>query len=327
MSDLPQSPSEGQMSFEEAMSAALSLNPVEAAPPAPTEAPPAPVETPAETPAAPEVPATPEAPKAPDSSMKALMDREAATVVKETALREAEVDIRQLRERVEKVEQAEASFLLNPADYIRNLAPGVNLSKLAEDLWFEDLGEAAPKDYQLRKEVRGAKAEVHDLRKQQTLDAKRQAEEKSRMEAETALNQYVGGLKEVIPSLDAAKNPLVKSLAAQNADMAIRMMLDAASYAAQEGKMLTAAEAAEAVEHYLKQFAPLYASPPAPEVTAPPSEPNVKPVPTSLRNSSVSVQNPRAPVDVNDPRVLRRNALKEAGLNPDDPAFRSWLEE
>jgi hypothetical protein len=241
--------------------------------------------------------------------------------------REAETDIRQLRERVEAVEQKEASFLLNPAEYIRNLAPGVNLSKLAEDLWFEDLGEAAPKDYQLRKEVRGAKAEVHDLRKQQTLEAKRQAEEKTRMEAEKVLNQYVGGLQEAIPQLDATKNPLVKSLAAQNADMAIRMMLDAASYAAQEGKMLTPAQAAEAVENYLKQFAPLYASPPAPEVPAPPPEPNVKPVPTSLRNSSVSVQNPRAAVDVNDPKVLRRNALKEAGLNPDDPAFRSWLEE
>jgi hypothetical protein len=330
MQDQVQSPE--QMSFEEAMRAALGRDPIEAAPepvavePKEPEAPPATPQVPAEAPK-PVEPAPKPAEAAPDPSIKALMDREAAAVAKESALREAEADIRSLRERVDAYEQARKTFLLNPAEFIRSLAPDVPLSKLAEDLWFEDLGEAAPAEYKLKKEVRGAKAEVHDLRNQQTAEAKRQAEEKSRMEAETALNQYVGQLKETIPQLAADKNPLVKSLAAQNSDMAIRMMLDAASYAAQEGKMLTPAEAAEAVESYLKQFSPLFASPPAPEVKASPTEQNVKPVPTSLRNSSVSVQTPRVPADPNDPKVLRRNALIEAGINPDDPSVRSWLEE
>lgn len=330
-----QSQSEPQMSFEEAMRAALGRDPVEAvSEPAPTE-PKEPVAEPVvsekpDVPAEPvkvieQEPAKPAEPQ-PDSSMKALMDREAAAVAKETALREAETDLRTLRDRVDAFEKAQKSFLLNPADFIRSIAPDVTLSKLAEDLWFEDLGEAAPMEYKLKKEVRGAKAEVHDMRNQQSVDAKRQAEEKSRMEAETALNQYTGQLKEAIPQLDPGKNQLVKSLAAQNSDLAVRMMLDAASYAAQEGKMLTPAEAAEAVENYLGQFKSVFAPAPT-EEKASPSEPNVKPVPTSLRNSSVTVQTPRVPADPNDPKVLRRNALIEAGFNPDDPSVRSWLEE
>lgn len=328
MSD-PQLPE--QMSFEEAMSVALGREPtgpkVEAAP-LESDKP----DTPAEAvkdvgQPADKVDPIPEPAKPPDANIKSLMDREAATVTKEAALKEAEADIRSLRDRVEAYEKARKEFLLNPAAFVRTLAPDVNPSKFAEDIWFDELGEAAPMEYKLKKEVRGAKAEVHDMRNQQSVEAKRQAEEKARMEAEMAMNQYVGQLKEVVPSLDADKNPLVKSLAAQNSDMAIRMMLDAASFAAQEGKMLTPVEAAEAIEKYLGQFKSLFAPQPAPDATAPLSDPNVKPVPNSLRNSSVSVQPPRVPADPMDPKVLRRNALIEAGMNPDDPSIRSWLEE
>lgn len=94
--------------------------------------------------------------------------------------------------------------------------------------------------------------------------------------------------------------------------------------------MLTPAEAADAVEQYLAQFQPLYAAPPpeaAPAVQAPPTEPQAKPVPSTLRNSSVSVQPSRAAADPMDPHVLRRAALIEAGLDPDSPSLKAFLGE
>lgn len=322
---------EAQMSFEDAMAAAMrSMGDEPAATPVP-EAVPEPVEpAPTEEPPAPEVPkldATKPAAQPPDASMKALMDREAAIVAKEAKFREAEADLRDISKKLDEFESARASFKLNPVAFIRSLAPEIPLGTLAETLWHEDLGPAAPKEYHLQKEVRETKAEVHELRKQESLRAQRQAEEQSRMNAETALNQYVSGLQAAVPQLDATKHRLVKSLAAQNADMAIRMMLDAASIAAQEGRMLTPTEAAEAVENYLGQFAPLYAPAPSPVPMAQPQAPQAQSVPTTLRNSSVSVQPARAAVDPNDPKVLRRNALIQAGMNPDDPRFAGWLEE
>ena len=338
-------PADAQMSFEEAMAAALAVTgapmPTEVPPPLPAEPADATeqfakdlaerqVSDPAKAGVVAELPvldATKPAPPAPDASMKALMDREASIVAREAKFREVEADLRDISKKLDDYESARASFHANPIAFIRSLAPEIPLGALAESLWHEDLGPAAPKEYHLQKEVRETKASLQELRKQESLRAQRQAEEESRKNAEMALNQYVSGLQAAVPQLDATKHRLVKSLAAQNADMAIRMMLDAASIAAQEGRMLTPDQAAEAVEGYLSQFAPLYAPAPSPEAPVQPSAPQVKPVPSTLRNSSVTVQNSRAPTDPNDPRVLRRNALIEAGMNPEDPRFADWLKE
>ncbi len=332
-----------QMSFEEAMSAAMAHTTPAAPEPAPavetapaaepaSEAP----ATPATAPVAPAEPAAPAADPTPapastpeSAGLKQLMAREAAVIAKETEYRKYESDLKTLTERLDAYEADKRAFMANPTKFIRNLAPDAKPSELAESIWFDDLGPAAPKEYHLQKEVREIKSTLNDQRKQEELRAKSVAEENARKEAEAALNQYVGGLKEVIPQLDAGKNRLVKSLATQNADLAIRMMLDAASFAAQENRMLTPAEAADAVEQYLAQFTPLYAAPPeaAPAVQAPPTDPQAKPVPSTLRNSSVNVQPSRAAADPTDPRVLRRNALIEAGLDPESPGLKAFLGE
>lgn len=325
-----------QMSFEEAMSAAMAhaapAAPEPAAAPAPAAepAPAAPAATTAPEPApAPEPEVTAPATTPEPAGMKQLMAREAAVLAKETEYRKYEGDLKTLTARLDEYEADKRAFLANPIKFIRNLAPDAKPSELAESIWFDDLGPAAPKEYHLQKEVREIKSTMQDQRKQEELRAKSEAEANARKEAETALNQYVGGLKEAIPQLDAGKNRLVKSLAAQNPDLAIRMMLDAAGYAAQENRMLTPAEAADAVEQYLAQFTPLYAAPPeaAPAVQAPPTDPQAKSVPSTLRNSSVSVQPSRAAADPTDPRVLRRNALIEAGLDPESPSLKAYLGE
>lgn len=327
-----------QMSFEAAMSAAM-VHAVPDAPAPATEPTPEPApEAAAPAPAVPEpVAPAPAEPKAPEpaatpepAGLKQLMAREAAVLAKETEYRKYEGDLKTLTARLDEYEADKRAFLANPTKFIRNLAPDAKPSELAESIWFDDLGPAAPKEYHLQKEVREIKSTMQDQRKQEELRAKSEAEANARKEAETALNQYVGGLKEAIPQLDAGKNRLVKSLAAQNPDLAIRMMLDAAGYAAQENRMLTPAEAADAVEQYLAQFTPLYAAPPeaAPAVQAPPAtDPQAKSVPSTLRNSSVSVQPSRAAADPTDPRVLRRNALIEAGLDPESPSLKAYLGE
>src|SRR5690606_26851044 len=164
-----------------------------------------------------------------DASLEALMRREAAILEREQVIRENEQYLRDLQARLDAFEDAQKRFAADPAAYIRQLAPDLTPDEIARQLWFEQLGDLAPSEYRLRKEVRGTHLELQKLRDEYFEERKRLAEEQARKQAESAARQFVGSPPDT--------NRLVRDLAQKNPDLATRMLLDASSMArAQTGR-------------------------------------------------------------------------------------------
>lgn len=307
------------MSFEEAMAAALGEMPRgEPVEPTPEPEKPAPTPEPAKTapPPAPE-PAKPAA----DQHLAALMEREARIIEQQAAFKAEREQhdnyLRDLQSRLDKFEDAQRRFRNNPAAFIRSLAPDLPPNKLAERLWFDELGDLAPAEHRLEKQVLSTRDELQQLRDEIVAERQRLAEEQARMSREQAMKQVVG----TVPD----KNRLLKSLASKNPDLATRMLLDADRMAKSQGRELAPAEAAQLVEQYLSQFEGVFGAPPAAPAPVQP-DPKASPAPTSLRNEHTRVQPSLTPESPDDPNVKRRRALEAAGFDPSDPAFRALFD-
>lgn len=323
----PQSPSEGGtppgfepsgMSFEEAMASALAEMPRGEADSAVEERPAPPPAEPVKTAPAPVVEQP--APTAPSNELAGLMAREAALIEQQKALRtereQHDSYLRDLQARLDKFEDAQKRFRTNPAAYVRTLAPDLPPNKLAERLWFDELGDLAPAEHRLEKEVLGTKTELQQLRDEISAERQRLVEEQARMQREQAMKQVVVATPD--------ENRLLKSLASKNPDLATRMLLDADRMAKSQGRELAPAEAAQLVEQYLSQFEGVFTPPAAPAPVQP--DPKASPAPTSLRNEHTRVQPSLTPESPDDPNVKRRRALEAAGFDPNDPSFRALFD-
>src|SRR5688572_25340115 len=93
-----------------------------------------------------------------DAQQMSFEEAMSAAIAKETEYRKYESDIKDLTARLDAYEADKRAFLANPVKFIRNLAPDAKPSELAEAVWFDDLGPAAPKEYHLQKEVREIKS-------------------------------------------------------------------------------------------------------------------------------------------------------------------------
>lgn len=231
-----------------------------------------------------------------------LMERESAVVERESKLKAAEADILALRQHIDSYEAAQKKFKYNPVDYIRSLAPDVNLADLAKQLWYEQLGEAAPADYRATQEARKARSTVEDLRAEmeQKIQAERQRwqEEQAQQQQEMAYNQYLGALgaiaKEVPPEY-----PLVKSFASSSPDRVQQALFKIAQQHAQAtgGQVLSPAECAAKLNSELEGIRNALV-PPAP--AAQPAPPKAAPPVATLRNKHTSIQPNRTAAQADD---------------------------
>lgn len=292
----------------------------EASPAAPDTAPAAvpPSDTPV-TEAAPAAPAAPVGqPAAPDSRVAALMAREADLLNQRQAFEAEKAAIRQ-QIQAELQTEAARQLKLNPIDFIKRLSPDRPPHELAEDLWYGSYPEHAPPEYKAKQAQRTVSVyQTEKERVQAELEqmTKRQSETKAQQEAMEQERAYVAGLQSYVSAVPDSYSR-TKHLAAQKPDKAVELMYDAAvRFASQHNRVPTTEEATQVVEQYLDGIG--YTVPVAtPPIATTPAAPTVSAPAMSLRNSNSAAQPALAPVDPNDPAVLRRRALEAAGLPTD----------
>lgn len=259
---------EGEMSFEEAMQRAVQLNSVDSEPQAaePEISTPDPKPVDADEPekpetdisAEPEVAQAPEAEKAPeeDKSFQKLMQREADLKVREERLHEAEADLNVLRQRLDTFEAAQRTAEVDPITAIRELMPNQDLKRLAEMLWYENQGEAAPASYKQQKAALRGNANVHDrlakLEQEREALMKSQEEQARQREAQAAQDKYIGSIQAYAEKVSAESNPLVSAFLQKDAEQAKQALVRTAFALSQrDQRVYTPEEAAKALEDEL----------------------------------------------------------------------------
>lgn len=256
-----------------------------------------------------------------DRRVQAMMAREAEVLRREQALGASRTEMAEAI-RKEVLEQLSREFSINRNAVLRQIAPEEKPGSVAEDLWYEGLGDAAPAEWKAKKAERVAAATAAEnarLKADYEAAAKRQQEEKAQHEAEEASRTYVASLQAHLSAVPDTQVRL-KFLATQKPEKANGMMQDAARMLAQQtNKWPTPEEAAKAVEEYLEGLGlEVPAAKPAPTTEQPTaSAPTTPTQTTTLRGSASAVQPSRVAPDPSDPKVLRRNALIAAGFSPD----------
>lgn len=300
----------GEMSFEDAMRAATGQEPA----PQPTEA----AEEPAEgvqdetrQEAAPETPETPEAVETPpeeapaqDRSLARIMEKEAALEAKQAAYDSSQAELDDLRSRLDRFEGTQAAFSQDPISFIKAVAPEIDLKRLAEGLWNEQLGEKAPPEYRQEKAASQHNRELAErmAKMEQAEQARQQSAQQQ--EAQRGLNQYLGALTTAAQSADPATLPLVAAMQEKHPqDVAVEMENIARAHARQtNGQVLSPEQVAQAYEQRLAKY----------QLTAAPAKEPPPPAAqgTSLRNSSTQVQPDRAAADEMSDDYLHEQAMK-----------------
>lgn len=243
-----------------------------------------------------------------------IMERESALVERESKLKAAEADILALRQHIDGYEDAQKKFKYSPVEYIRKLAPDINLADLAKQLWYEQLGEAAPAEYRATREARAAKSTVEELRAEmeQRLQAERQrwSEESQRAEQEKAYNQYIGALGNVAKA-PPDEYPLVKSFAQTSPERVHQALFKIAQKHAQAtgGEVLSPQECAAKLNSELSNLRTALGVQDSPSV---PATKQAAPPVSTLRNKHSSVQPNRAMPDTLDPESKFNLALEAA---------------
>jgi hypothetical protein len=297
---------DGAMSFEEAMRAAVGEPEADDTTEA-TEKPAEAVQD-GEAPAvaAEAAPATEavETPPEESKSLARIMERESALQAKQDAYNAAQDDINELRARLDSYEGAQASFGQDPISYIKAMAPDIDLKRLAEGLWNENLGEKAPAPYLQQKA-----ATVHQTEQGRRLARLEQAEteRQQRMqqeEAQRGVHQYLGSLQTYASNTTAESLPLVTMMQAKDPQMVAASMENIARGHASKtnGQVLTpeqvGAELEKQLNYYQLQAEPAKAAVPEPATG------------TSLRNSSTQTQPDRAADDELSDEYLRAKAME-----------------
>ncbi len=218
-----------------------------------------------------------------------LMEREAATVVREQKLKEAEADVTALRAQVKSITEAQARFKQDPISFLRQFAPEMKPAELAKALWYEELGEAAPIEHRVAKTERAAKQTVEELRAELEEQRKATAEATQNAAMEAAHQQYIGALSAIAAEVPESF-PLVKAFSSQDPERVTRGLYRMAQKHARatNGEVATPEQCAEMLQKELAALqgvlSPSPAAPPASQ-TAPKGQ-----EPASLRNKHTSVQ-------------------------------------
>lgn len=238
-----------------------------------------------------------------------LMEREAQVVERENKVKQFETEVSSIREQVAAYETAQKNFKYNPVQFIRQMAPDIDLADLAKQLWYEKLGDVAPADYRATKEARAAQGSIEQLRAEAKADVERVREEIKREQAEQAYHQYVGAIGSLARSVPETY-PLVKSFAKDDPDSVQRGLLKIAQQHAQQtgGQVLTPDECAAKLNEKLAQLQSRLT--PATPVAPAPTK-NEQPAAT-LRNKHTSVQPNRTVPNEQDEEALFQRALEAA---------------
>ncbi len=228
-----------------------------------------------------------------------LMEREAAAVAREKALKEAEEKYSSVELKIKELEAAQSRFKMNPVDYIKKLAPDIKPADLAKALWYDELGDAAPIEHRAAKAERTALQTVSELRAEWEQEKKRAAEESQHHEMEKAHNQYIGALSSVAKA-PPTQLELVSSFAKEDPERVTRGLYRMAQKHARatNGEVATPEQCAEMLEKELssvkRMFVPDKAVAPTPAVQT------TNTAPSSLRNKHTSVQPTKTAKDDNE---------------------------
>ncbi len=205
-------------------------------------------------------------------------------------------------------------FAIDPAGAITSLAQKLKVDPkaLAEQLWYEGLGDKAPADYRASKEGKRGQLAAKMLEYRQQQERKQAEEHYANQQAEEVQNRYIGSLKSFVAAAPTDKTPLVSKLHAENPDMVLRgMWSHATTLASQSNKIPTPEEAAASLEKELQTLAKVFiptapAQTPAPVVSPPPAPS----APTTLRNQFSQTQPSRGDEDELSDEALRRKAFE-----------------
>lgn len=208
---------------------------------APTNAP-----TPPATETAPQsAPVAAPAKPASDPAITALLEREAAIEAHKAKVDEAEALLRDKYQAYLDFEKARADFKRDPVAFVRALGPDVALADVAERLYMEELGDAAPIEHRIKTETTQVSREVQELR----AELERERQYRIAAQQEQQRNEYRQALK--AHAVDTAKQPLLANLAKLNTDRFVQELYTEAYEEAVRTKgevVLTPAQAAERAE-------------------------------------------------------------------------------
>lgn len=280
-------------SFDAAIAAAMGARVAE-----PTQEAPAPEAAPAQeaAPAAPPVAAEPAIPKY-------ILDREAAIEAREAKLREHE-------DAYNAWKKAKDDFSRDRVGYIKALDPEQSRAKLAEELYFDELGDKAPPEYRMSREAAQLRTENARMRAEFEGWKKEQEEAKAAAAQQAIVQEYHGKLAAYKP--DASKYPMLAGLAQRKPELSANVMLQLGIQKAKETNgqvVLEGDAAAEAAEKFLKEQHEMYYG------AVPAAQPTAAPV-SSLWNSNTKTQTDAKIPDSKDAddKQLRKQALAAVGL-------------
>lgn len=299
----------GEMSFEQALQQ-MEARRVEREPEPMPEIVPAP-----KTEALPEATPAPEATPTPTTEPAPVETVRAAQLAQYRSERDAAAkQIEELQKKLSEAEVAKsdaererARFRRDPVGYLKALDPELKRAKLAENLWYEELGDAAPAEYKARREAERAQSLVDDLETRVDKKVEAKLAEFYQQQQQAVYAQYVGALQAYVaaPPDDL---PLVKRYAAANPEGVAKAALKISEKAAAGGKLLTPAESAAQLERELTTLRSVLgvdATTPTTPVTSTPADPG-----PTLRNKDTQAVASRT--DADDDEVLFRSAIEAA---------------
>lgn len=301
---------EGELSFADAVAAAAAARSPSPAPSAPENSAPTDLSV---------QPSTPEAQGSPPNGGESLLKGELDALKAEIAALKAQKAPEREPEapRQSEVEEVELDFDthfgVDPAGAIVSMAKKLNVDpkQLAEQLWYEGLGEKAPSDYRAAKEGKRGQLAAKAIEFRQAQERKRNEEAYANREAEEVQTRYIGTLRSFVAETPAEKLPNTSKLFAENPDMVIRgMWSHAASLAAQGNDIPSPEQVAASLEKELQTLAKVFGHAPAPVQPPVATPPAPAEPPATLRNQFSQVQPSRAQDDELDDEVLRQRAMK-----------------
>lgn len=267
--------------------------------------------------------AEPEAPEpspAEQRSLARLIERENALDKRKAELEAMRAEIEAAKAQNVDFQTWQEDFKIDPVSTIREAYPDADLKALAQDLWNEAQGNAAPPAYRATKDARAARLEAARARREMEGSRKRAEEVKSSPEdGNQVLDQYVADLRGYAEQVDVDKFPLVARLSKHDAQRALGGMFGHAQRVAQESggrTVLTPEQAAEALEKELRFFKSLGDDSAAEPSKTPSGKQEASAQPTTLRNNHTKVQPGLEAEDELSDEYLRRKAFEAIGLDP-----------
>lgn len=319
---------EGEMSFADAVAAAMG-----------NSAPPAPAAAPSEVVSAPETapnpaPSEPSQPSAPETAAQVAPAEQPNPLSAELAALKAEIEALKAVKAQPEPQRApepvvdepfELDFdthaTVDPVGAIAKIAKKFNIDPkdLAADLWYESLGSKAPPEYLAKREGKAGQLAAKVLEAKSAKE-RQEAEERSRQYGhQEAEQRYVGALVQHVSDPAAASkysksNKLAKAIPQM---VAAGMWNHAATLQQKHGRPPAPEEVAAELEKELQALAEVLrddvpaaqpAAPVAPKAVSP--APVAADAPSSLRNQHTQVQPSRGTEDEFDDEALRRKAME-----------------